>query len=323
MAFSAGQFQARESLNARRHKAYWVPEPFREDVEIDWTPLHSLTTGETRYLPTSYCYFGYRSRDPIFARADSNGCAAGSVLEEAVLQGFLELVERDAVAIWWYNRLRRPGVDLGSFGDTYVTRLCAHYLDLRRELWALDVSSELGVPTFAALSRRVDGASEDIIYGFGAHLDPAVALTRALTELNQSLEAVPMASGAVSARSYRGSHEAVRWWRTVRVADATYLAPDPHAQLRRLEDFPDLASDDLYQDVLTCLTLAADRGLELLVLDQTRPDVGLPVVRVVAPGLRHFWARFGPGRLYDVPVSQGWLRRPTLEHELNRHVVYF
>ena len=39
--------------------------------------------------------------------ADSNGCAAGNTLEEAIVQGFLELVERDAYAIWWYNRLRR------------------------------------------------------------------------------------------------------------------------------------------------------------------------------------------------------------------------
>ena len=112
----------------------------------------------TRYLPTSFCYFGYRSQDPLFARADSNGCAAGSVPEEAVLQGLLELVERDAVALWWYNRLRRPAVDLESTGDPYVSSLVRHYGALRRDLWALDVTSDFGVPTFAAISRRVDQA---------------------------------------------------------------------------------------------------------------------------------------------------------------------
>ena len=40
----------------------------------------------------------------------------------------------------------------------------------------------------------------------------------------------------------------------------------------------------------------------MLVLNQTRPDIGLPVVKVIIPGLRHFWSRFGAGRLYDVPV---------------------
>ena len=69
------------------------------------------------------------ARIPLFARADSNGCAAGSVLEEAVLQGLLELIERDAVALWWYNRLRRPAVDLESADDRI--RLGAH-ASLRR-----------------------------------------------------------------------------------------------------------------------------------------------------------------------------------------------
>lgn len=323
MAFSARQYRERESLNARRNKAYWVPECFREDVEIDWTPLRSLTTGEMRYLPTSYCYYGYQSEDPVFARANSNGCAAGSVLEEAVLQGFLELVERDAVAIWWFNQLSRPGVDLDSSGDTYVTRLRDHYHSLRRDLWVLDLSSDLGVATFAALSRRVDGEADDIIYGFGAHLDPEVALTRALTELNQSLEAVPAATGPTCLRSYRGRGEAVGWWRTVRVADASYLAPEPQSPSRRLTDFAGLASGDLQQDISKCIGIVAKQGMEILVLDQTRPDIGMPVVRVVVPGLRHFWARFGPGRLYDVPVSQGWLAQPRLEEELNSYVVYF
>jgi oxazoline/thiazoline synthase len=282
-----------------------------------------LTAGETRYLPTSYCYYGYHGQDPVFARADSNGCAAGSEPEEAVLQGVLELIERDAVALWWYNRLRRRGVDLESVDDPYVSALRRHYGELRRDLWALDVTSDLGVPAFAAISRRVDKAEEDIIYGFGAHLDPRVALARALTELNQSLEAVPAATGPDLAQTYRGGEEAVHWWRTVRAADAAYLVPDPAVSLMSLQDLKDLSSSDLCEDIDTCKLLAAAKGIELLLLDQTRPDIGLPVVRVVAPGLRHFWARYGPGRLYDVPVREGWLDRPVEENELNPHVVQF
>jgi len=321
MGYSERQYAERQSHNARGHKAHWVPEPFREDTEIEWTPLWSLAAEETRYLPTSLCYYGYRSEDPLFARGDSNGCAAGSVVEEAVLQGLLELIERDAVALWWYNRLRRRAVDLESADDAYVSQLIRHYGDLRRDLWALDVTSDFGIPTFAALSKRVDKAEEDIIYGFGAHLDPGVALVRALTEVSQSLEAVPTATGPASARTYRGGEDAVRWWRTVTTADASYLMPDLEARPRRLQDFKSLASDDLHQDILTCMGLAATRGIEVLVLDQTRPDVGFPVVRVVAPGLRHFWARFGPGRLYDVPLREGWLSRSLHEEELNPFII--
>ena len=57
--------------------------------------------------------------------------------------------------------------------------------------------------------------------------------------------------------------------------------------------------------------------MEMLVLDQTRQDIGLNVVKVIVPGLRHFWQRLGPGRLYDVPVQMGWLDKPLTEEELN------
>ena len=63
--------------------------------------------------------------------------------------------------------------------------------------------------------------------------------------------------------------------------------------------------------------LARARGLETLVLDQTRPDTGVSVAKVIVPGLRQFWARFAPGRLYDVPVELGWQARPLRENQLN------
>ena len=70
-------------------------------------------------MPTALCYYSYPlPEDQHFCQADSNGSAAGNCLEEAILQGFMELVERDAVALWWYNRVQRPGVDLDSFNES-------------------------------------------------------------------------------------------------------------------------------------------------------------------------------------------------------------
>ena len=60
-----------------------------------------------------------------------------------------------------------------------------------------------------------------------------------------------------------------------------------------------------------------DLGHEVLILDQSRPDVGLPVAKVIVPGMRHFWARHAPGRLYDVPVRMGWLDKALTEDDLN------
>lgn len=325
MGYSDRQYQEREQRNRRQHKAHWVPEPFDDNATIDWSVLWSLTTDRRHYLPTSQCYFGYRSSDPEFARADSNGCAAGAVMEEAVLQGLLELIERDAVALWWYNRIERPFLDLSQCNDDYAQELQMHYATLERELWVLDITSDVGIPVYAALSRRRDKPEEDIIYGFGAHLDPGVALTRALTEINQSLEAVPSLGDDSASQTHLGGEEAIHWWRTAKTVDHPYLRPSWELPLSSSGVVmpANLASNDLGQDVQLCIDALARQGLDTLVLDQSRPDVELTVVRVVVPGLRHFWARFGSGRLYEVPVRLGWREEPLTETQLNPFVIQF
>lgn len=93
--------------------------------------------------------------------------------------------------------------------------------------------------------------------------------------------------------------------------------------LKTQVDYADNWSDDLYVDVMNCVKMAKAKGLETLVLDQTRPDLGLHVVRVIVPGLRHFWPRFGPGRLYDIPVQMGWLEKSKTEAQLNPQPIFF
>jgi ribosomal protein S12 methylthiotransferase accessory factor len=74
---------------------------------------------------------------------------------------------------------------------------------------------------------------------------------------------------------------------------------------------------DTSEQVAACVRLAKQAGLDFLVLDQTRPDIEVPVVRVIVPGLRHFYRRFAPGRLYRVPVKLGLRDHPLKENELN------
>ena len=61
-------------------------------------------------------------------------------------------------------------------------------------------------------------------------------------------------------------------------------------------DFQNLRVLDRREQVLACVKLVKRFGLDFLVLDQTRPDIQVPVVRVIVPGLRHFYCRFAPGR---------------------------
>lgn len=166
MLFSANQYQNRQEWNPQHGDFAWVPEPFDEEKEIEWTPLWSLTHQQFKYLPTAYCYYSYPlSNDHRFCGGDSNGNAAGNTLEEAILQGFMELVERDCVALWWYNRIKQPAVDLDSFDEPYLLALKDYYQTQQRDFWVLDITSDLNIPCFVAISRSTGGATEEILLG--------------------------------------------------------------------------------------------------------------------------------------------------------------
>jgi oxazoline/thiazoline synthase len=319
LLFSERQYRERDVWNARKSHYHFVPVPLDAGAEVDWTPVWSLTRREPRYLPTAFCYFNApQPASEPYCIGDSNGNAAGNTLEEAIFQGFLELVERDAVALWWYNRVKRPEVELDSFADPYLDRVRAYLSESGRDVWVLDLTSDLKIPVFAALSRETDGGEERIVPGFGAHLDPHVALVRAVTEMNQMLSNLP---DARTTRPDSGEpiddQETLEWLRSATVVNQPYLLPDEAAERRGASSYPRSWTDDVAEDVRFCQALVEGQGMEMMVLDQTRPEIGLPVVKVIVPGLRHFWARYAPGRLYDVPVRLGWLSAPTPEEKLN------
>jgi len=325
LLYSRAQYEMRAEWNRKdAGRLHTIPDPFDEDRPIAWTSTWSLTEQRERLVPAGYCWFGHPDlREHFYCFSDGNGNASGNTLEEAILQAFCELCERDSVALWWYNRLRLPRFDLDSLHDPYVDTLREFYAGMNRDIWVLDLTTDLGVPAFAALSRREDHPVEDVLMGFGAHLDPRMAVSRALTELNQFLPAIINRLPDGSTDYWEDDPATLQWWQRATVASEPWLLPAPGQPVRRLADHPAVSGDDLGAHVTTCAERAAAVGLEMLVLDQSRPDIELNVAKVIVPGLRHFWRRLGPGRLYDVPAALGWLPAPTPESELNPLSVFF
>jgi oxazoline/thiazoline synthase len=286
-----------------------TPPPFDPSAKIEWTPVWSLRDQRFKYLPTGMLYFFHTDAFDSHMHADSNGCAAGNTLEEAIVQGFLELVERDSYAIWWYNRSRRTELDLGRFDDSYVRDLKNQLAETGRRLWVLDITSDLGIPSYVAMSHATQNGQDFVEYGSGSHFDPRIALLRALTEVNQFLSLGLMGLRDAGSSSNDGAGP-------FRLQEHPYLIPDGKPPVRPDFDMT-FASLDTREQALACVDVAKRAGLDFLVLDQTRPDIETPVVRVIVPGLRHFYRRFAPGRLYDVPVKLGLRDTPIPESELN------
>jgi ribosomal protein S12 methylthiotransferase accessory factor len=159
-----------------------------------------------------------------------------------------------------------------------------------------------------AVTNWTENSQEQFEFGSGAHFDTQIAVLRAMTELNQFLSINLMGGRNTGNCSHDDSE--------LRLGDHPYLAPSGNPLV-----LPNFSAKfgrlDKREQVMACVRLAKRQGLDFLVLDQTRPDIEVPVVRVIVPGLRHFYRRFAPGRLYDVPVKLGLRDRPLSEDDLN------
>ncbi len=314
MLYSDAQYQEREQINSESTKFYsLIPIIFDTNVSMDWTLVYNLSTQSFIHLPSCYCYAQYPAEDEkrLYAYPDSNGCAAGNTIEEAILQGFLELVERDAAAIWWYNRLQYPAIDLTTAQNPYIDEMVTYYQSIGRSLQVLDITTDLNIPVFVSISYDLQTGGK-ILYAFGAHIDAHIALERAVVELNQLLPVVLQKEGYLTK-----DQVFIDWLETATIHDNPYVTPLEVKAKDMQTEYPMPCAPTVYDSVHYCIHTAAQQGLETLVVDLTQPDIGLSVAKVIVPGLRHFWRRTAPGRLYDVPVKMGILEKAYTEAELN------
>ncbi len=297
--FSARQYQQFRDPQHPKYQTRQAVAPHEMETPLHWTLGHSLTRSEPVYVPLTYCYANTPFEDERYVRFDSNGCAAGNTLEEAILQGFLELVERDAVAIWWYNQIPRPSVDIAGLPTEPMRPLRAS-LDGAWNYWVLDLTHDLGIPVMAAIGRHLEASAYRL--GFGCHLDPSLACLRALTELCQLI-----AIGDRGAAAFDFSQ----------MASQPYLLPKAGTAPTRLSDADVLDHADIQDDVRDCVARAAGLELETIVVNDTRPDLPLHTVKVIVPGFCHIWPRLGTERLYTVPLALGWHSTRLQEQQLN------
>ncbi|WP_019615214.1 TOMM precursor leader peptide-binding protein [Psychromonas ossibalaenae] len=280
----------------------YAAEKYNANTPLNWTPVWSLTRNKQCFVPLSYCYAHTPFEDHKFSRFYHNGGAAGNTLEEAVLQGFLEIVERDAIAVWWYNKLQKPSVDYSNMSDALLSQL-AHTLGDDWQYWAIDLTTDFNIPVIAAVSQhKLEGK---VCFGFGCHLNPFIACQRAFTELCQITE-------------IRNSNTAPFDFDLIK--QDNYLAASSKPPVK-LEEYAVEANDDILDDINLCIKRASQLGLETLVLDYTRPDMILNTAKVIIPGTCHLFPYFAAERLYNVPVKMGWLEKANSESDLNQQAL--
>lgn len=272
----------------------------RDDVPLLWCRGWDLLRERPTWAPHACVSVDFvrdpREMLPPFIESTS-GLASGNHLLEAIVHALCELIERDATALAELrdaDERAAADLDLASVDDPGCREVLARIGTAGVEVGVADITSDIGVPAYAC--RLVDrpggprwsarGASR----GFGCHLDPAVALLRALTEAVQArLTLIAGSRDDLSPATY----EAFADPRAIALEVEALRAARP---TRRLADAPRLATGSFEGDVALLLGRLRAVGCEQAALvDLTRPDIGVPVARVIVPGLEGRFSGAAPG----------------------------
>jgi ribosomal protein S12 methylthiotransferase accessory factor len=264
------------------------------DARILWVEARDLIGGGSLFLPHEMVTADYTHPAPAgagFFQATTNGLASGNHWLEAVLHGLYEVVERDAIALWRAGGERaRDGraVALDSVDGAVSQGLLACYRAAGVAVRVWDVTSDITLPCFVALAvapAGADGVEPEL--GSGCHADRDIALSRALSEAAQAR--LTRISGARDDFVPDGYDDVAR-------ADRLDLAGRwMRAPARRdFRDAPSCAGVTLRDDLDTVLARLGAVGLrQVAYVDLSRAEFGIPVARMIVPGLEGPWTPAG------------------------------
>lgn len=297
-----------------RNKPSFFAE-FTPDLRLPWVWGYSLRDRRPILVPERIVYYLGRAESPHFVEECSNGCAAGSCLEEAAFYGMLELIERDAFLLGWYGQARLPEIDPASCRSvatrTMIDRVAMHGYDVR----LFDNRIDLAVPVVTAVAVRRDGGLGTMCLASGASFDPEDAIRAALCEiatyaadfaertLKQLDEIKPMVSDYTKVTDLH--HHPLLFGLPEMAPHSEFLLGASRAQ-----PIDELYADwererphslDLLDDLTYCQNLLVEAGFDVIVVDQTTPEqraLGMRTVCAIVPGL--------------IPIDFGWKKQRAL-----------
>ena len=254
-----------------------------ENKDISWVKAVNAANDHECLLPSNAVYHPYNPvKDQFLFKSNTNGLASGNVIEEAVFHGITEVVERDAWSIFEALRNPKMEVDCESTENPLIRDVLVKFQKAGVDIKLVDLTADVKIPTMAAVSD--DSVLKDpalLTLGVGTHLDPEVAAIRALTEVAQS-----------RATQIHGTRED-----TTR---AVFMRKAGYKRMKRINkhwfgeskgvvniaDIENRAKKSFKEDIETSLKLLSECGFDkVLYTDLTRPEIDIPVVRVVIPGM--------------------------------------
>ncbi|MEI8331928.1 MAG: YcaO-related McrA-glycine thioamidation protein [Methanomicrobiales archaeon] len=259
-----------------------LPEGAMTDRFMSWYQGYDIVNNETVWVPAFAIFHPVPPRHRGVFRTNTNGLASGNTLEEAVFHALSEIIERDAWSL--VESTRNTGPAVVGIDDPVINDMQKKFADAQVEVTIRDITSDIGIPTIAAVADDVLLKDPSLLtLGIGTHTSARIAVMRALTEVAQSrltqIHGAREDTTIADLRKKMGYERAKRingyWYHDNGTVEYSMITPSD--------------SDDFLTDIQNIIVALEKKGLDrVIVVDLTREEIGIPVVRVIVPGLEVF-----------------------------------
>lgn len=256
-----------------------LPARAPADQPLPWVTGYDIAREEEILVPAHAVFHPLPATAGRLFRTNTNGLASGNTLEEAIFHALMEVVERDAWSI--VETLRATGPEVTGIADGLAAELLEKFAAASIEVRIKDITSDIGIPTFAAVADDVLLKDPTLLtIGMGSHTNAEIAALRALTEVAQSR--LTQIHGAREDTDTADIRKKIGYERTKRLNRHWFA----EAEGREISTISSFDSDDFLTDITYTVSMLEKAGLDrVIAVDLTRPEIGIPVVRVIVPGL--------------------------------------
>lgn len=311
-----------------------------ESTPFYWTKVNSLHDKSESFIPAQLIHFMYKKSytEPTIRLSDSTGAAAGISTDQALYNAVCELIERDAYAITYYNRLPIKKIRTDQINDNTIKNLITYISRHYFTVLLFDIRLDIDIPIFLCLLIDETNVGPKISIGVKCSLSwqdamsgaimealQGINATRTIIALQQSLKKNEFKKFGLGMQAIL---ERVMYWANpISVDDISFLLSSSYESFK-----PPMQKEVILGSSFSNLLSVVIRKLEKVGINkiywkQITPSYlnkyNITSVKVVIPNLQTIpldgsLFYFGGDRLYNVPVRCGFQKNPTQEKDFNR-----
>ncbi|MGB9937430.1 MAG: YcaO-related McrA-glycine thioamidation protein [Methanobacterium sp.] len=251
-----------------------------KEKELNWIKAVNIKDDMEYMVPADSVFHPYISDNISLFKSNTNGLASGNEIEEAIFHGMTEVVERDAWSLFETGKKKAPEINLETIENHLIKEIVEKFKDSGIEIKLINLTSDVEIPTIAAVSD--DTVLKDpalLTLGVGTHLDPEIAVLRALTEVAQSRATQIHGTREDTTRAVfmrKAGYERMK-----RINKHWFGEP---SEIIGLDEIKNRSRKSFNEDIETSMTLLKKAGFNnVLFVDLTKPEIEIPVVRVIIP----------------------------------------